>query len=42
MGSKFFGNKSEQQINKKGKAKAEKSNNNVNKSSSVQKSGRGK
>lgn len=42
MGSKFFGNKSEQQTNKKGKTKAGKSNSNVNKSSSVKKSGRGK
>ena len=42
MGSKFFGNKSEQQTNKKGKGKAGKSNSNVNKSASVKKSGRGK
>ena len=42
MGSKFFGNKSEQQTNKKGKGKAGKTNSNVNKSSSTQKSGRGK
>jgi len=42
MGSKFFGNKSEQQTNKKGKQKAGKSNSNVKRSSSVKKSGRGK
>jgi len=42
MGSKFFGNKSEQKTNKKAKGKAGKSNSNVNKSSSVKKSGRGK
>ena len=42
MGSKFFGNKTEQQTNKKQKGKAGKSNSNVNRSSSVKKSGRGK
>lgn len=42
MSSKFFGNKLEQNTNKKGKGKAGKSNSNVNKSSSVRKSGRGK
>ena len=42
MGSKFFGNKTEQSSNTKGKSKAGKSNNNVNKSASVKKSGRGK
>ncbi len=42
MGSKFFGNKSEQQTNKKGKSKAGRSNSNVKRSSSVKKSGRGR
>ena len=42
MSSKFFGNKSEQQTNKKGKRKAGKSNSNVKRSSSVKKSGRGR
>lgn len=42
MGSKFFGNKSEQQTNKKGKHKAGKSNRNVNRSSRVKKSVRGR
>ena len=42
MGSKFFGNKTEQPTNKKGKSKAGKSNSSGNKSSSVRKSGRGK
>jgi hypothetical protein len=42
MSSKFFGNKSEQKTDKKGKPKTGKSNTNVNKSSSTKKSGRGK
>jgi hypothetical protein len=42
MGSKFFGNKSEQQADKKGKGKAAKSSRNVKRSSSVKKSGRGR
>ena len=42
MGSKFFGNKLEQQTNKKGKRKAGKNNDNVKRSSSVKKSGRGR
>jgi len=42
MGSKFFGNKLEPQSNKKGKRKAGKSSDNVKRSSSVKKSGRGK
>jgi len=41
MGSKFFGNKSKQQTNKKGKRKAGKSNSNVKRSSRVKKSRRG-
>jgi len=42
MGSKFFGNKLEQETNKKGKRKAGKNTSNAKKSSSVQKSGRGR
>ena len=42
MGSKFFGNKSEQPTNKKGKHKAGKSNRNVKRTSSVKKSARGR
>ena len=42
MSSKFFGNKLEQPTNKKGKRKAGKSNDNVKRSSSLKKSGRGK
>ena len=42
MGSKFFGNKSEEQTDKKGKHKAGKSKRNVKRSSSVKKSGRGR
>lgn len=42
MGSKFFGNKSEQKTKKKEKGKAGKSSSNVNKSASIKKSGRGR
>ena len=42
MDSKFFGNKLEQQTNKKGKRKAGKNNSNVKRSSSIKKSGRGR
>ena len=42
MGSKFFGNKSEQQTNKKGKHKTGKSNRNVKRLPSVKKSARGR
>ena len=40
MGSKFFGNKSEQPAKKKGKRKS--NNTNVKRQSSVKKSGRGR
>lgn len=42
MSSKFFGNKTVQSTNKKGKGKAGTGNRNVKRSSSVKKSGRGR